>query len=104
MRKHRAAMMVLFSTIATAPTLARGGTASIYNLGTLGGSEAFATNINALGQVVGASYPAGDADYHPFLYTGIPGNGGTMADLGTFGGTFSRSQSINDIGQIVGGS
>jgi probable HAF family extracellular repeat protein len=73
-------------------------TASIVNLGSLGGNHSSASDVNDLGQVVGsASTPSGD--YHAFLY-----QNGTMTDLGTLGGTTSYASGINNSGQIVGWS
>ena len=51
---------------------------------------------------MGKAYPAGDAEYHAFLF-----NGTTMTDLNTLinpisGWTLVEAQDINDIGQIVG--
>ena len=79
------------------------GAATIYNLGTLGGSESSGSAINASGQVTGWSYTTGGVK-HAFLYTGTPGSGGAMADLGTLGGTNSVGNAINASGQVAGGS
>jgi len=70
----------------------------ITDLGTLGGSESAATDINNAGQIVGyASTYSGET--HGFLYVND-----RMVDLGTLGGTESRANSINDRGHIVGGA
>jgi probable HAF family extracellular repeat protein len=74
---------------------------SIYNLGTLGRPSSNAFAINSAGQVTGV---AGDAPWHAFLYTGMPGSGGVMHDLGTLGGTYSIGADMNDSGQIGGDS
>jgi probable HAF family extracellular repeat protein len=63
------------------------------DLGTLGGSNTWATGINNVGQIVGQS------GEHAFLYSG-----GVMQDLGTLGGSWSLATSINDAGQVVGAS
>jgi probable HAF family extracellular repeat protein len=52
------------------------GTAS--DLGTLGGTNSWASGINDRGAVVGGAHLAGDATSHAFLW-----NRGTMTDLGT---------------------
>ena len=78
---------------------------TITNLGTLGGSQSFANALNNSGQVVGASYTAGDAEHHAFFYDGAamhdidPGSVGGSAGF-TFNG--STAASINNRGQIVG--
>ena len=72
---------------------------SIMGLGTLGGNESSASDINDSGQVVGSSHIAGDIFYHAFI-TGPNGVG--MTDLGTFGGILSSAHGINDSGEAVG--
>jgi probable HAF family extracellular repeat protein len=73
-------------------------TATVIKLGTLGGGESHATDVNASGQVVGWSLTAG-GEFHAFI-TGPDGAG--MTDLGTLGGTVSMATGINDAGQVVG--
>jgi probable HAF family extracellular repeat protein len=65
----------------------------VIDLGTLGGWESKATDINDLGQVVGSG------ERHAFLW-----QDGTMTDLGTLGGRRSNAAAINDLGQVVGTS
>src|SRR5438128_10677206 len=78
-------------------------TYTVSDLGTLGGSQSLAWDINDSGQIVGESTTA-DGETHAFLYTG-----GTMTDLAAlpFGdpGVRSRTSSaraINASGQLVG--
>jgi len=51
---------------------------TITDLGTLGGSYAYARGINNSGQVAGYSYLTGNSSAHAFLY-----DGGVMIDLNT---------------------
>lgn len=76
--------------------------ATVLDLGTLGGASSTASAVNASGQVVGQSYIAGgtQTNQHAFLWQ----NGG-MTDLGILpNSTRSVASDINDSGQIVGGS
>src|SRR4051795_4058184 len=79
---------------------------TVTDLGTLGGSESFANSLNASGQVSGASYMLGDADYHTFLWKPTTANGasGTKTDLGTLGGSQSFGNALNASGQVTGES
>jgi len=67
------------------------------NLGTLGGSNSLAFDINDAGQVVGRADIVGGGSSDAFLYSG-----GVMTDLGTLGGLGSDAQGINNLGQVVG--
>jgi probable HAF family extracellular repeat protein len=75
--------------------LSRGS--EILDLGTLGGRDSKAVDVNDSGQVVGvASLP--DASKHAFLY-----RGGKLLDLGSLpGGSFSAAYAINNNGLIAG--
>jgi probable HAF family extracellular repeat protein len=68
------------------------------NLGTLGGAESIANDINDRGLVVGSALTASQVS-HAFLY-----RDGRMIDLGTLGGTISEAAAINDRGVVVGRS
>jgi probable HAF family extracellular repeat protein len=99
-----AALCVLvFVITVSAPSPCLFAAAAIYNLGDLGGGNSQGLAINAAGQVAGISYTSSDPfSYHAFLYTGIPGSGGSMADLGTLGGKSSMGIGINSSGQVTG--
>jgi probable HAF family extracellular repeat protein len=65
------------------------------DLGTLGGSESQADDINASGQVVGQAQTAAGA-WHAFSWTRTGG----MVDLGTLGGGNSFATAVNASGQV----
>jgi probable HAF family extracellular repeat protein len=66
------------------------------DLGTLGGTDSWATDVNNRGEVVGYSRTAAD-QVHAFLW-----RAGRMIDLGTVSGTFSLADGINERGDVVG--
>jgi probable HAF family extracellular repeat protein len=81
------------------------------DLGTLGGTVSFATEVNDVGEVVGYSYVFSNNIPEParaFYWKDTNGNGesdpGEMRDLGTLGGRNSYAQDINDSGLVVGRS
>jgi probable HAF family extracellular repeat protein len=71
---------------------------AIQDLGTLGGTNSTAIDINASGQVIGSSQIAGDAATHFFLWSSATG----MQDLNTLLGPITSVVEINDAGQISG--
>lgn len=77
----------------------------IDELGTLGGGESIASDINRHGLIVGYSHTVSD-DLRAFLWTeggtdGVPNNP-EMRDLGTLGGAESQAYAINDSNQVTG--
>jgi probable HAF family extracellular repeat protein len=67
------------------------------DLGTLGGTLAFANGINNRGQVAGASSLADDMTFHAFLW-----DKGKLTDFGTLGGLRVEAIGINEAGEFVG--
>jgi probable HAF family extracellular repeat protein len=72
---------------------------AIQDLGTLGGPQGFAHDINECNEVVGGAF-ATATDMHAFVWT----RDGGFRDLGTLGGQNSSALAINDLSQIVGQS
>jgi probable HAF family extracellular repeat protein len=69
------------------------------DLGTLGGSCAFAYSLNRGGQVAGQATLDGDQEDHPFIW-----EQGKMKDLGALGGTYGYAAWLNDSSEVVGGA
>jgi probable HAF family extracellular repeat protein len=70
--------------------------AGAVGLGTLGGSDSYATDMNSSGVVVGGASTASGAT-HAYAYNG------TMRDLGTLtGGSWSAAYAVNSAGQVAG--
>jgi probable HAF family extracellular repeat protein len=76
------------------------------DLGTLGGDDTVEINMNAHGQITGASYTNNPTDgsfptMDPYLW-----ENGHMRDLGSLGGTFGfpGDDGLNDHGEVVGDS
>jgi probable HAF family extracellular repeat protein len=68
------------------------------DLGTLGGSQSFASDINSTDKVVGSSNTNDfNQPERAFLYSG-----GVMRDLGTLGGSRSAANGINNTDKVVG--
>jgi probable HAF family extracellular repeat protein len=75
------------------------------DLGTLGGSDSLASNLNELGQIAGISYTDSNASpscfwaltTHPFFW-----ENGKMTDVGSLGGTCGAVNWMNNLGQVVG--
>jgi probable HAF family extracellular repeat protein len=70
------------------------------DLGTLGGTNSIAKNINNSGQVAGYSqFAAGNNAYHAFLYSPATGK---MDDIGSLGGNSMDILGLNNSGQVAG--
>lgn len=67
------------------------------DLGSLGGTLAFANGINSRGQIAGASTLAGDQTFDAFVW-----DKGRFTDLGNLGGSFLEVVGFNDSGELVG--
>ena len=74
----------------------RNGQFTLQDLGTFGGQESFALNINNASQVVGQYLPEANKSI-PFLW-----ENGNETDLGSFGGSAGSALSINNLTQVVG--
>ena len=68
----------------------------VHDLGTLGGENGCAADMNDVGGLVGASKTA-TGETHAFVWLD-----GELTDLGTLGGDESRAAGINGHGIIVG--
>lgn len=101
--KINAKGQVVFSTFPGPGTVSRGyfyNGAAVRDVGTLGGAETVALDLNNAGQVTGGSYLAGGSE-HAFVWSA----GGGMLDLGVLpGAANSRGMAINNLGVVTGTS
>jgi probable HAF family extracellular repeat protein len=130
MRKKSILVLAMAVILLTSETLCNAIMYEIIDLGTLGGDESLAHNINDNGQIVGSAYTAsGESNGCLYDPTGSGNNinlgsetamcvnnhgqivgwgatlfypSGSNIDLGGLGGVWSAAYYINDIGQIVG--
>lgn len=78
-----------------------------FDMGTLGGPDSVAADVNLLGQAVGWSYTSyqanefGVPDVHPFVWDPLTRK---MRDLGSLGGACSIAAEINNRGEVIGHS
>ena len=92
----------------TPPTsLSAGSAYTITDLGTLGGTESYAFDINLAGTVVGWSY-TGTGAGHAVVWSTIIISGNAVVtgtvDLGTLGGASSTAYGVSDNGYVAGDS
>ncbi|HEX4936388.1 MAG TPA: hypothetical protein VFV33_24570 [Gemmatimonadaceae bacterium] len=102
MRTGRMIIALAAMAAATLPADARSAAPQYVGvrLGTLGGTSASSSAINAQGDVVGSARTPGDVAVHGFLHVG-----GSMVDIGVVGGdSCSIANDVNDQGQVVGAS
>lgn len=78
-----------------------------FDMGTLGGPDSVAIDVNLLGQAVGWSYTSyqanefGVPDVHPFLWNPLTRK---MHDLGSLGGACAIAAALNTRGDVIGHS
>lgn len=88
------AALATLALLTSRPASAQGYT--VQDLGTLGGTNSFATAVNATGQVVGTAQTS-SGESHAFFW-----NRGQLIDLGTLGGKESTATGVNDFGLVAG--
>jgi probable HAF family extracellular repeat protein len=72
----------------------------MHDLGTPGGTDGAAYQMNDHGQIMGQFYANSGAAVNPILWQAD----GTAVDLGTLGGTYGNPWGMNNRGQVVGNS
>jgi probable HAF family extracellular repeat protein len=72
-------------------------TYTVTDIGTLGGEQSKAHDIDNCGRVVGESFPTGSSSSHPFIWIN-----GQFTDMGTFGGDQGAAFALNDTGVAAG--
>ena len=103
-----ARLLGLITGIGCTSAAAAVGPYTITDLGTLGGMQAGAYDVNASGQVTGYATIPGDTPAptpnNPNTYYAFRYSNGTMTNLSTLGGPTSVGAAINDAGQVTGSS
>lgn len=99
LRPVKALLISLILLSAALPAAIQAADYTLIDLGTLGGPESYAFELNDSRQVTGNSYIS-DTVRHAFLWDEVNG----MQDLGTLGGTDSGGAGINNLGEVAGWS
>jgi probable HAF family extracellular repeat protein len=77
---------------------------AIHDLGTLGGPDSIAFNVNERGQIAGDSFTSFIGNSVSAIPNAVPflWENGKMINLGGFGGTYGAENDLNNRGQVVG--
>ena len=92
-------LILIVALFIALPYGVEGGEYLLIDLGTLGGSESYAQDVNDSRQVTGRSQIA-SGDAHAFIWNSQQG----MQDIGTLGGANSNGLGINNNGEVTGWS
>ena len=95
--RFTSSVTALSCALLTLTTPHASGQVAIESIGSLGGSYSIVYALGDDGALAGASFTAGDAEQHAFLYRDR-----AMLDLGTLGGSSSCAFALNSRHQVVG--